>query len=327
MKRLLLLSAVFAGGVVYLFNRQFAAGGAYPEYSTLRSDPAGAKLIFESLRRLPGVTVARNYLPLDRVSDRDSTRDSTMVMLGVDPAVPDPHSLEEFTERGNRLVIAFVQAPEVAPLSPLEKAWGIRYSRAHLYFSDAPHWEILERSGTHPVVIQKAFAKGTVVLVADSRLFSNESVANGRQTALLAQITGTQTRIIFDEAHLGIVESGSVVALARRYRLHGLALGLALVAMLFIWRNATSFPPVAAAPREEKVAGRTSVAGLVTLLRRHIAPDRLASACWQEWLKSHARNLSSARRAQAEDALRNHASRPTTALREIQTIVRAKGEI
>ena len=80
MKRLLVLSAVFAGGVLYLFNRQFAAGGVYPEYSTLRSDPAGAKLIFESLRRLPGVTVARNYLPLDRVSDRDST----VIMLGVD---------------------------------------------------------------------------------------------------------------------------------------------------------------------------------------------------------------------------------------------------
>ena len=212
-------------------------------------------------------------------------------MLGVDPGDPDPHSLEEFTKRGNRLVIAFVQGPEVAPLSPLEKAWGIRYDRAHRYFSEAPRWEILERSGTQPVVIEKAFGKGTVVLVADSRLFSNESAAAGRHTALLAQIIGGHTRIVFDEAHLGIVESGSVVALARRYRLHGLALGLALVAALFIWRNATSFPPVAAAPREEKVAGRTSVAGLVTLLRRHIAPDRLASACWQEWLKSHARNL------------------------------------
>jgi hypothetical protein len=118
-----------------------------------------------------------------------------------------------------------------------------------------------------------------------------------------------------------------VVALARRFRLHGLALGLAVIAMLFIWKNASSFPPVASAPREEKVFGRTSVAGLVTLLRRHIAPDRLASACWQEWLKSHARDLAPARRAQAEAAIRNHPGRPTEALREIQTIVRAKGAI
>ena len=191
---------------LYLFNRQFAAGGVYPEYSTLRSDPAGAKLIFESLRRLPGVTVARNYLPLDRVSDRDST----VIMLGVDPGDPDPHSLEEFTKRGNRLVIAFVQGPEGAPLSPLEKAWGIRYDRERRYFSEAPRWEMLERSGTPPVVIEKAFGKGTVVLVADSRLFSNESAAAGRHTPLLARIIGGHTRIVFDEAHLGIVENGGV---------------------------------------------------------------------------------------------------------------------
>jgi hypothetical protein len=132
---------------------------------------------------------------------------------------------------------------------------------------------------------------------------------------------------VFDETHFGIVESGSVVALARRFRLHGLALGLTIVAMLFIWKNASSFPPVSSAPEEEKVFGRTSVAGLVTLLQRHIAPNRLASACWQEWLKTHARDIASTRRAQAEAVLRNEASRPIEALREIQSIVRTKGAI
>jgi len=58
------------------------------------------------------------------------------------------------------------------------------------------------------------------------------------------------------------------------------------------------------------------VAGLVTLLRRHIAPERLAAACWQEWLKSHARDVTPARRAQAE-----------ARLRDIETMLRAKGAI
>jgi hypothetical protein len=163
-------------------------------------------------------------------------------------------------------------------------------------------------------------------------MFANADVAHALvrtlpQTELLTRIIGPHTRIVFDESHFGIVESGSVVALARRFRLHGLALGLAIIAILFIWKNASSFPPTASAPREEKVFGRTSVAGLVTLLRRHIAPDRLAAACWQEWLKSHARDMAPARRAQVEDAIRNHAGRPVEALREVQTIVRAKGAI
>lgn len=337
------MAAVFAGGVLYLFNRRFAGGDVYPAYSTLRAGPAGAKVIFESLSRLPGVTAVRSYQPLDRVPDRDST----VLLLGAEPysfaMQPDSEvrALEEFAQRGNRLVFAMGEAVGREPPrpAPLEKVWGVRFGldfdkegHGNPYFADAKNWEILERDGTRPVVVERAFGKGSVVLVADSRLFDNQAVADAKQTALLARIIfpnkqGPHQRIVFDEAHFGIVEGGSVVALARRFRLHGLALGLAVIAMLFIWKNASSFPPVASAPREEKVFGRTSVAGLVTLLRRHIAPDRLASACWQEWLKSHARDLAPARRAQAEAAIRNHPGRPTEALCEIQTIVRAKGAI
>jgi hypothetical protein len=321
------LATVFALGVLYLFNRRFSGGDAYPAYSTLRSDPAGAEVIFESLSRLPGVTVARSYLPLDRVADRDST----VLLLGLEPynfamqPASEAHALEEFAQRGNRLVVGMAEAVGHEPPrpAPLEKLWGVRFGldfdkegHGNLYFAEAQNWEIVQRTGARPAVIERAFGKGTVVLVADGRLFANQSVADAKQTALLARIIGAHTRIVFDEAHFGIVESGSVVALARRFRLHGLALGLAIVAMLFIWKNASSFPPVSSVPREEKVFGRTSVAGLVTLLRRHIAPDRLAAACRQEWLKSHARDTSPARRAQVE-----------AALREIETIVRAKGAI
>ena len=119
----------------------------------------------------------------------------------------------------------------------------------------------------------------------------------------------------------------SVASLSRVSVAAALALGLALCTALFIWRNASSFPPVSSAAPTEKVFGRTSVSGLVTLLRRHIAPDRLAAACWQEWLKSHAHDVAPTRRVRADTAIRNHADRPTEALREIQTIVRAKGAI
>ena len=333
-----LLAVVFAGGVLYLFHRQFSGGDVYPAYSTLRSDPAGAKLIFESLRGLPGVTVARSYLPLERLPDSDST----VLLLGLEPykfamqPASEMHASEEFAQRGNRLVFGMAEAVGHEPTrpAPLEKVWGVRFGlafdkegRGELYFAEAKNWEVVERNGTRPVAIERALGKGSVVLVADNRLFSNQSLVahalvravsplRGTPTELLAQIIGPHHRIMFDESHFGIVESGSVVALARRYRLHGLALGLAIVAILFIWKNASSFPPAASAPREERVFGRTSVAGLVTLLRRHIAPDRLTAACFEEWKKSNARDVPPARRAQVE-----------AALREIQAMLRAKGAI
>jgi hypothetical protein len=255
-----LLAVVFAGGVLYLFNREFSGGAAYPAYSTLRGDPAGAKLIFESLGGLQGVTVARSYQPLERLRDRDST----VLLLGLEPydfAVQpssELHAAEDLAQRGNRLVFGMEEAVGHAPSGPasLEKVWGVRFGlvfdkegRGDLFFADAKNWEILELNGTRPVVIERVIGKGSIVLVADGRMFGNEAVADAKQTALLTRIIGVNRRIVFDEAHFGIVESGSVVALARRFRLHGLALGLAIVAILFIWKNASSFPPVASAER------------------------------------------------------------------------------
>jgi len=335
---LTVLATAFAGDVLYLFNRRFSGGDAYPPYSSLRGDPAGSKLIFESLSGLPGVSVTRSYLPFERVPDRDST----VLLLGMDPYSfamsddSDAHTLEEFAQRGNRLVLAMSEAVGREPPrpAPLEKRWGVRLGldfdkegHGNPYFAAAKNWDILEGSVARPLVVERAFGRGSVVLVADSRLFSNRSVAEAKQTALLTRVIGPHQRIVFDETHFGIVESGSVVALARRFRLHGLALGLAIVALLFIWKNASSFPPVSSRLGEKRVFDRTSVAGLVTLLQRHVAPDRLASACWQEWLKTHTRKIASTRRAQAENVLRNEANRPIEALREIQTIVRTKGAI
>jgi hypothetical protein len=321
------LAVAFGCGVLYLFNRRFAGGDAYPAYSTLRSDPVGAKVIYESLGRLPGVTVARSYQPLDRVADGDST----VLLLGLEPRGfamrPDSEvrASEELARRGNRMVFAMGEASGRQPprQSPLEKLWGVRFGldfdkggRGSLYFAEGKDWDVVERNVTRPVAIEKIFGKGSIVLVADGRVFDNRSVAEARQTALLAHLIGPHARIVFDESHFGIVESGSVVALARRFRLQGLAAGLAICAILFIWKNASSFPPVASAPREEKVVGRTSAAGLVTLLQRHVPADRLAAACRQEWLKGNVRDVAPARRAQAE-----------LALRKIETMLRAKGAI
>ena len=76
----LALAAIFVVGVLYLFGVQFAAGDVYPEYSSLRSDPAGAKLLFDALARLPDAAAARNYLPLDSFDESGAA----VVLLGID---------------------------------------------------------------------------------------------------------------------------------------------------------------------------------------------------------------------------------------------------
>ena len=130
--------------------------------------------------------------------------------------------------------------------------------------------------------------------------------------------------IVFDESHFGIVETGSIVALARRFRLHGLALGLAICRRAIHLAERLQLSARGRPRRQLKRSPAAHrVAGLVTLLRRHIAPDRLAAACWQEWLKSPTRDFIDAS-AQARAA---RGGPPAAALREIQAIVHAKGAL
>ena len=50
MATLLVVLAAFLFGLLHLFNLRFAAGDVYPPYSSLRSDPVGCRIYYESLK-------------------------------------------------------------------------------------------------------------------------------------------------------------------------------------------------------------------------------------------------------------------------------------
>ncbi len=359
---MLAVAAAFAGGAIALFNREFASGEIYPEFSTMRADRMGAKLIFESLRRLPGVTVERNFLPFEFLP-RDG---ATLVLLGVRPMRVNWDSqfllkrVQATAVRGNRVVVAMwldpdqpwptqesFDHPEEPPAKgagkkarfeaagPLIKAaWKVSLridsdaKAPHpLYFGQAEGWRIREQDGSRTLAIERDFGKGSVVLLAESAEFGNESAVALDRLPQVAGTLGAYRRIVFDEEHLGLAESGSVMGLARQFRLMGLAMGLGLCAGLFIWRNASGFPPPEPVRADERAMGRTSQAGLVTLLKRHVTPAELAAVCWREWLSANRGEVTPERRAQAEAIVAASGARPVEATREIQALLHAKGEL
>jgi len=162
-----------------------------------------------------------------------------------------------------------------------------------LYF-DRPgaNWNVIYARDNHPVLIERKFGSGSLVFSADSYFVSNEALRNERHPKLLAWLAGRNTTVLFDETHLGVLESPGVAALVRKYRLHGLMFGLALLAGLFVWKNTTSFvPPYAediVKTRTDAVAGRDSAAGFVNLLRRSISSTEVLAVCFAEWKKPRA---------------------------------------
>lgn len=151
-----------------------------------------------------------------------------------------------------------------------------------------PQWRALYRCQDQPVLIERAYGRGSLVLVADPYFLSNEALRKERAPGLLTWVVGGGRRIVFDEALHGVEEDAGVATLARKYGLHGLAGALLLLALLFIWKSSASFLP----PLEEDgtatgvILGRDASEGFIHLLRRSIAPAQLIELCAAEWKKA-----------------------------------------
>lgn len=295
-----------AGGFLYglwrLYELRFAAGDIYPPYSSLRADPLGAKALYESIGAVRGWAVERNYLAIAKVAKKNAT----VLILGQGPFTFEVKSAEELMEfetlasAGARIVIAMLPVSrlkssknEPTPPTPLEKRWGIRFE----YIARPPGAADEESSAPGKLSalyfryegkvvreVEKRFGSGSVMLVANSYPFSNEALSTERDTELLARALGSNRLVVFDERHLGMSEDASVMMLARRYRLQGMAATLAVLLALFLWKNSTSFLPRRnEASREDSIEAKDAASGLANLLRRNIPKKTLMKTCLEQW--------------------------------------------
>ena len=147
-------------------------------------------------------------------------------------------------------------------------------------------WTTLYLREETPVIIERAWGDGTIVLAADTFFLSNEAMRIERHPVLLSWLVGPQDAVVFDETHLGVQERPGVMSLARRYRLHGVVAALAIVAILFVWRNILTLVPRRAIAHTAPFAGRESAAGFLNLLRRSVPRSRLFEVCYEEWSKT-----------------------------------------
>jgi hypothetical protein len=286
------LLVVLAWGLEQVAIAPLQTGEVYPPYSSLRSDPMGAKALYESLSELPDLTVERLYKP--RITLADSG--AAILVLGTDPigwsAVKDK-TLEEYEKlvhRGDRLIIGFLPPPaheESHEAQAAEERWHIKLiyrktSGPASHIVAGPEWRPL---AGHEAV-ERNFGAGSIVLVADSYPLSNEGLREARDSAFISQLLGSDRRIVFDENHFGVVETGSVTKLMRKYRLEGAVAMLALVAGLFLWRSASSFLPPRQTRASGAVTGRDSAEGLTALLHRGVPEKALLEVCYAEWVKT-----------------------------------------
>ena len=180
-----------------------------------------------------------------------------------------------------------------------------------LCFKDLnPEWRVLYRCAEKPVVIERRFGRGSIIVSADSFFLSNEALRSERHPKLLARLFDGPSALVFDEEHHGVRADPGIASLARKYRLHGVVAGILLIAALFVWKNAVRFIPAYADDTRDGdvVAGKESGEGFVNLLRRTIKPSEILAVCVAEWRKSSAHRAGE--QAQVEELLAQEQVRP-----------------
>jgi hypothetical protein len=371
------LFCVLVYGVVHLFLLRFETGDVYPQYSSLRADPVGAKAFYDALADLRQLTVRRNYRPIEKLRPSEP---ATVLYAGTSPyafwRAEELHAVEALSKEGARIVITLLPVArgptkiererfaeqerqhtkerkekkedeaEEAPLlsfSEVAQRWGFSFQyldgqatfRSSARLRDGPSqlepeiswhsclhfgvensdWKTIYWSENEPAIIERAFAKGSLVLCADSYFLSNEALRKERRPQLLTWLIGPSRLIVFDEESHGVREESGVVSLVRKYRLQGLVAALVALAGLFVWKNAVPLVPSAEDPEASGgiVTGKHAEEGFVNLLRRSIEPSEIVQVCADEWKKSFDRDGRNAKSARVEHLVANEAAKPLRA--------------
>ncbi len=147
---------------------------------------------------------------------------------------------------------------------------------------DAGKWTVIYTRGTSPVLMERRWGDGSIVIATDAYFLSNEAMGKERHPELLAWLVGNATTVVFSEVHLGVQQDVAIAALARRYGLGGAFFSLLVFALLFVWRRAATFVPLAEDPKELALEYQQT-AGLEALLRRAVPVERLVATCVAAW--------------------------------------------
>ena len=176
-------------------------------------------------------------------------------------------------------------SPAFASVLPQNISWhSLNY-----FLIEGSEWISVYEVNGYPVLIERKFGRGSIVLSSDSYFLSNEAMIKERHPELLAWLSGSHKKIVFDETHLGLHENKGIASLFRKYNLHGFFIAILVLGILFVWRNTFSLVPAESDEKNKTndlAEGRDSVAGFIGMLKRNVSPDALLSICLEELEKS-----------------------------------------
>ena len=320
-----LMAALFAFVGFQMLRVRAEVNGVYPEYSSFRADPRGYRILFETLSRLESVQVDRFEQPLtDLPSSAGKILVLAGLQPGGLPA-DQTKLLDSWMSSGGTLLVTFSslqiernernlennsdQQENKSPRAEVGMSddWGIRIFHSKQYLTSklqsnlfpnelswAGHlfidptkadWEVIAKAQELPIVLQRKFGAGKLVLLADSYPLSNVALAAHRNAELVSWLFPQHSAVLFDESHFGIVNHPGIMGMARRYGLDGAFVAILGLGLLYLWASRYTLNPVARTRSKADIAVK-GVGGneiFTNLLRRTLPAKDLCTICLQIW--------------------------------------------
>lgn len=177
-------------------------------------------------------------------------------------------------------------------------------------------WEPSVLVDGNPVVIEREYGDGTIVIATDTYFVSNEALHSGAEPEFLLWLIGSKPKIVFDETIHGSEETGGAMKLMRRYRIHGIFLGLFVFIALWAWRSASTLAPGSdeldrgLISSSSAVAGEETGSGLIRLLRRSVPAENLLVQCVDSWKEFQRTDLDEQRSKRIAEITERHRADP-----------------
>jgi hypothetical protein len=271
--------------------------------SSLREDPYGTSLLFDSYRRA-GYQVMRSQ-DEDSLSDQNALRTTAFFIGGysaddwsiekrISPSNEKLRArLEDFLARGGRAVL-------VAPAQKLKsesQGWQVENKWEPSPEGAGPAWISADSrtmpegsdanadSPVHVYMAMRSAGHGELIAASQESFLLNEAIKTRPNPALLDFLAGGRPMVWVDETLHGLHQDEGVLWLVRRYRLQAALLLFWATLLVLLWSLSGDLVRRPMSDQSTQVMRHSEGAGVAgrRLLQRSIAPEQVVADCWEEF--------------------------------------------
>lgn len=329
------LILLFAFSAYKVLDMRFKEGDVYPRYSSLRHDPMGTSIFFQSLGKMDyTVTTLLEESLLEGLDPGDT------ILFILSPSFNFSKEAREgivgFILHGGRVLLTEKDHNSLMDffdtrIDPNQRDWendGDENNRGILKAEPGEMFDFLDEKLTimdlsplisewprtqtvysikdKDIVLLLTHGKGDMIICSETYFISNESLIKEPPVRFFTWIMDGRKQVLVDEYHHGISSRKGISFLLEKYHLYWSIAYMILIFILYLWHVLPRFRKPIPRSLSETPRIRSSLDGYTHILTKTVPKDRLLDISLEQWIKSSRNRLFVEKNRPDIDLLKHH---------------------